>query len=394
MQDGCGSIDGSAPEPVERVGKTSGSLKSPDLQSTNPMQRLRNLLFLSTPVAPLGSGIGGGVEYTVSALSRLLIERNYYVEVAAPQGSRLPAVHLTEIPGVLQPTAQHQPRTARAVTPGNGVLSNMCRYLLGRQEQTDLIVNFAYDWAPIYMTPQLDTPMGHFITMSSLNDAMDYEMSRIAERTPGRLACYTRTQAETFPLPETLLPLGCGIDTTHYTFCNVPDDYLVWIGRISKEKGLEDAVELADRTGIPLRILGKIEEPEYWNEINRQFPAAPIRYEGFLDREKLQVSVRKAKALLMTPRWVEAFGIVALEALACGVPVISYRRGGPSEIVEDGRTGFLTLPDSVDGLIEAVRKLAQIDRRTCREAAARHFSLQSWGDKFENWCKEMYHSPG
>ncbi|MEX2601425.1 MAG: glycosyltransferase family 4 protein [Balneolaceae bacterium] len=358
------------------------------------MQRPRNLLLLSTPVAPLGSGIGGGVEYTVAALSRLLISRNYYVEVAAPQGSRLPAVHLTEIFGVLQPTAQHQSRTARAFTPQNGILSNMCRYLVERQEEADLIINFAYDWTPLYMTPQLDTPMGHFITMSSLNDAMDYEITQLAKRTPGRLACYTRTQAETFPQPESLIPLGCGINTAHYTFCAEPDSYIVWIGRISKEKGLADAVELADRTGIQLRILGKLEEPDYWNEINRQFPDAPIRYEGFLGREKLQASIRKAKALLMTPRWIEAFGIVALEALACGVPVISYQRGGPAEIIEDGKTGFLTCPDSVDGLIEAVEKLSQIDRRACRQVAEGEYSLHSWGDRFEKWCKEMYITSG
>ena len=75
-----------------------------------------------------------------------------------------------------------------------------------------------------------------------------------------------------------------------------------------------------------------------------------------------------ARPLLMTPKWVEAFGNVAIEAMACGVPVIAYRRGGPAEIVVDGETGFLVEPDDVDGMVAAVGRIDEIDRA---RAAAR-----------------------
>ncbi|HCF27503.1 MAG TPA: UDP-glucose--tetrahydrobiopterin glucosyltransferase, partial [Cyanobacteria bacterium UBA11049] len=75
----------------------------------------------------------------------------------------------------------------------------------------------------------------------------------------------------------------------------------------------------------------------------------------------------------------------AIEALACGVPVISYRRGGPAEIIQDGKTGFLVEPDSVDGLVEAIARLDQIDRYTCRKKAETEFSLKALGDRFERW---------
>ena len=87
----------------------------------------------------------------------------------------------------------------------------------------------------------------------------------------------------------------------------------------------------------------------------------------------------------MTPRWVEAFGNVAIEALACGVPVIAYRRGGPAEIITDGKTGFLVEPDSVAGLVEAIGKLSEIDRADCRHAAETVFSQSAWGDVIESW---------
>ncbi|HBE32480.1 MAG TPA: UDP-glucose--tetrahydrobiopterin glucosyltransferase, partial [Cyanobacteria bacterium UBA11368] len=119
------------------------------------------------------------------------------------------------------------------------------------------------------------------------------------------------------------------------------------------------------------------------------FPSAPIDYLGFLSTDELQQQLRECRALLMTPRWVEAFGNVAIEALACGVPVISYRRGGPTEIVRDGETGFLVEPDSVDGLIEAIGKLDTINRKDCRARAEVEYSLEALSDRFDAWFQDI-----
>jgi UDP-glucose:tetrahydrobiopterin glucosyltransferase len=103
----------------------------------------------------------------------------------------------------------------------------------------------------------------------------------------------------------------------------------------------------------------------------------------------MQQIVGDCRALLMTPRWVEAFGNVAIEALACGVPVISYARGGPTEIVRDGKTGFLVEPDSVAGLVAAIGKLGEIDRSACRQQAEQEYSLAAWGDQLEDWFASL-----
>jgi UDP-glucose:tetrahydrobiopterin glucosyltransferase len=103
----------------------------------------------------------------------------------------------------------------------------------------------------------------------------------------------------------------------------------------------------------------------------------------------MQQELRQCRAMLMTPRWVEAFGNVAIEALACGVPVISYRRGGPAEIIQDGKTGFLVEPDSVDRLVDAIARLDEIDRYTCRQQAETEFSLKALGDRFEKWFRDI-----
>ena len=104
---------------------------------------------------------------------------------------------------------------------------------------------------------------------------------------------------------------------------------------------------------------------------------------------KMTFGLKTLRALLMTPRWIEAFGNVAIEALACGVPVIAYSRGGPSEIVRDGKTGFLVEPDSVPGLVSAIEKIDSLSRVACRKQAETEYSLAALGDRFEAWFNKI-----
>jgi UDP-glucose:tetrahydrobiopterin glucosyltransferase len=221
--------------------------------------------------------------------------------------------------------------------------------------------------------------------MGSLNAAMDNAVLQIGQRFPGTLGAYTQTQVSTFPGQVDWRLLSSAVDLEQYEYAPVPGPWLAWMGRISPEKGLEDAVAAAQRTQMPLKIFGKVENLTYWQGIQADYPHAPIEYVGFLPTQALQAQVRQCRALLMTPRWVEAFGNVAIEALACGVPVIAYDRGGPAEIVQHGKTGWLVEPDSVDGLVAALQQLDQLDRQACRQQAVAEYSLPALGQRFEDW---------
>ena len=353
-----------------------------------------NLLLMSTPVGPLGSGLGGGVELTLTNLCQELGQRGQRLTVLAPAGSRLPdvtspQVTIQPVMGALQSTAHTQTRDCEVRLPGDGVLPAMWDYARRQQQQYDLIVNFAYDWLPFYLTPFFAQPVAHFVTMGSLTTAMDRAIAAVADQFPGRIGVYTQTQAETF-LPGTACEvLGSAIDLSRYRFCPDPGAALAWMGRISPEKGLEDAIAAADITGCPLKIMGKIENPDYWQQIQQQYPNAPIEYLGFLATDQLQAVLGQCRALVMTPRWVEAFGNVAIEALACGVPVIAYRRGGPSEIIRQGETGWLVEPDSVAGLVSAIGNIDPLDRWACRRQAEQAYSLAALGDRFEQWFQAI-----
>ncbi|MGB3309336.1 MAG: glycosyltransferase family 4 protein [Nodosilinea sp.] len=354
-----------------------------------PIPSSRRLLLISTPVGPLGSGLGGGVELTLLNLCQGLRARGHQVTVAAPEGSSLADVAVVQISGQLQPTAHTQERNTPVILPANSVLGNLWRYAQQHQDQFDLIVNLAYDWLPFYLTEFFGTPVAHFVTMGSLSEAMDETIRQVARQFPGRLGAYTRTQAETFGVADAFEILSSAIDLDQYDFCDSPGDALAWLGRISPEKGLEDALEAAAIAQVPIKILGKLEDADYWNTLCQRFPRANHCYLGFLPTHDLQQVLRQCRALVMTPRWVEAFGNVAIEALACGVPVIAYARGGPAEIVQPGKTGWLVPPDDVQGLVDAIARIDQCDRHACRHQAETHYSLNALAIRFEQWFEAI-----
>lgn len=347
------------------------------------------ILLLSTPVGALGTGQGGGVELTVQNVAQELQQR-HKLEVVAPEGSCLKGVAVKAIAGNTQIPVQTQSRNVPIYLPENSVLANMWEYARQVQRDWDLVVNFAFDWLPFYLTPFFEhTTVLHFISMGSMTDATDAIMNRVIQQYPDTFGVYTRSQANTFPFAEACEILGSGLDLSLYQFGDCPETSLAWLGRIAPEKALEDAVAAVNLTRTPLKIFGKIQDREYWNQICQDFPDAPIEYRGFLSTTELQQELGKCRALLMTPRWIEAFGNVAIEALACGVPVIAYRRGGPSEIVKHGKTGFLVEPDSIQGLVAAIDNIDKIDRWRCRQQAETEYSLSALGDRFEAWFNSV-----
>ena len=348
------------------------------------------LLLVSTPVGPLGSGLGGGVELSLYNIAKEIIRRGHDLQIVAPAGSTWDDLPMMQISGNLQILAQNLARTTPITMPSNPVLANMWDYVRQVESEYDLVVNFAYDWLPFYLTPFFKIPIAHLVSMGSFSDVLDQIIVQTSTKFPGTIGLYTNEQAATFPqLSPPLYYLSSGIDLSMYQFCSEPKQQLAWLGRISPEKGLEDALAVANSTNISLKIMGKIQDESYWEKIQQDYPNAPFEYLGFLSTKEMQQVVRQCRALIMTPRWVEAFGNVAIEALACGVPVISYSRGGPASIIQDGETGFLVEPDSVAGLIEATKRLNQINRQTCRDSAQKMFSLEALGERLEKWFMDI-----
>ena len=166
-----------------------------------------------------------------------------------------------------------------------------------------------------------------------------------------------------------------GLPANLYTYHSQPQGYLAFLGRISAEKRPDHAIEVAKRTGLPLRIAAKVDPADlqyYRSEIEPLLDHPLIEFIGEIsDREKDDF-VGNALALVCPYDWPEPFGLVLIEALACGTPVLAYRRGSIPEVIEHGVTGFVS--ETLGEMVSAVERLGEIDRQRCRASFEQRFT--------------------
>jgi glycosyltransferase involved in cell wall biosynthesis len=166
-----------------------------------------------------------------------------------------------------------------------------------------------------------------------------------------------------------------GLPVDMYRFREKPGNYLAFLGRVSPEKRVDRAIEIARRVGMPLKIAAKVDpvDRDYFESvISPLLSNSPVEFVGEIsDREKDEF-LGNAYALLFPIDWPEPFGLVMIEAMACGTPVIAYRGGAVPEIMEQGHTGFIV--HGVEDAVEAVRDVAQLSRKRCREVFEERFT--------------------
>jgi UDP-glucose:tetrahydrobiopterin glucosyltransferase len=161
------------------------------------------ILLVSTPVASLGNGFGGGVELSLKNLAQSLQLKGHLVTVLAPEGSVLANAELQTVPGQLQISMQFLDRTEAMCLPDNSVLANLWDRARALQKDYDLILNFAYDWLPFYLTPFFQTPIAHLVSMCSLTDTMDRVIHQVAQSFPQSLAFHSQ-KLVVLVMPSTL----------------------------------------------------------------------------------------------------------------------------------------------------------------------------------------------
>jgi glycosyltransferase involved in cell wall biosynthesis len=168
-------------------------------------------------------------------------------------------------------------------------------------------------------------------------------------------------------LPRNLLPLNAK-----------SAGYLAFLGRVSPEKGPDRAIEIAARAGLPLKIAAKIDKADqaYWHEVIEPLvrKTPKVEFLGEVDELQKVDFLGNATALLFPIDWPEPFGLVMIEAMACGTPVIAFRRGAVPEIVDDGVSGFIV--DTIDEAVRAVRRIESLNRAGVRQAFEERFTVE------------------
>jgi glycosyltransferase involved in cell wall biosynthesis len=168
-----------------------------------------------------------------------------------------------------------------------------------------------------------------------------------------------------------------GLPRDLYPLQSSRGDYLAFLGRISREKRVDRAIEIAGRSGMKLKIAAKVDradEEYYQTQIKPLLDQPHVEFIGEINEQGKADFLGRARALVFPIDWPEPFGLVMIEAMACGTPVIAFRRGSVPEVIEEGVTGFVC--ENVDQAVRAVARLDDLDRQTCRRRFEERFSIE------------------
>jgi glycosyltransferase involved in cell wall biosynthesis len=185
-----------------------------------------------------------------------------------------------------------------------------------------------------------------------------------------------------------------GLPRDLYTYRSTPGDYLAFLGRFSPEKGVDRAIAIAQRTGMKLKVAGKVfaEDRAYYHQtIEPLFRSCASQVEliGEVGGRAKDEFLGNAYALLFPIEWSEPFGLVMIEAMACGTPVIAFSRGSVPEVMVDGVTGFIV--DNVDEAAEAVGHVADLSRQDCRLVFEERFDATRMAQDYLEVYRRLMH---
>jgi glycosyltransferase involved in cell wall biosynthesis len=228
---------------------------------------------------------------------------------------------------------------------------------------------------PLGYAPLLDTPILTTLHGSAWNRSIHPALEMFSDLP---FVSLSESERSFFPALNYVATVPNGIDCDAIRFSPDEGDSLLFVGRMAPEKQPHVAIEVARRTGRGLILAGPVEAKhrDYFDEqVSPGIDGRDVVYLGPLDRAEVLDLYSTGLALLMPLAWEEPFGLVVVEALASGTPVIAWRRGAMPELIRDGVTGALV--DDVDGALSALENTAWIDRKACRRDAETRFSIDA-----------------
>jgi glycosyltransferase involved in cell wall biosynthesis len=246
-------------------------------------------------------------------------------------------------------------------------------------DQFDLLHNQA-DFVPLAFSRLVPIPM-----VTTIHGFSSERVVPIFKRYNDRGAYVSISDADRHPELTYARTIHHGIRIEDFPFDPLGGPDLLFFGRMHRDKGAGEAVRASLRAGSKLRMAGPIQDADYFNrEVGPSVDAKTVEYLGVVSGEHRARELGRARALLHLIDFNEPFGLAVIEALACGTPVIAYRRGSMPELIEHGVTGFLV--DTFEDAVAAIAKIDQIDRRRCRQSAIRRFSV----DRMANDYMSLY----
>lgn len=327
-------------------------------------------------VAPLYESVPpklyGGTERVVSWITEELVKEGHEVTLYASRDSKTSAR--------LRSVCERSLRLE-----GGKLLSPLAHHLnlietVAQEADEFDVVHFHLDYLPFSQIRRLEIP-----AVTTLHGRLDipdlYPLFR--EFDDMRLISISDAQRAPMPWASWLTTVHHGLPEDLHQPNYQGGDYLAFLGRISPEKRVDRAIEIAKQADMPLRIAAKIDEADrsyFESEISDLLANSDVEFVGEIGEKDKTEFLGNAKALLFPIDWPEPFGLVMIEAMSCGTPVIAFRGGSVAEIIDDGVTGFVV--ESVEQAVEAVKRIDSIDRKACHQRFLERFTSRRMCEQY------------
>ncbi len=319
----------------------------------------------------------GGTERIVYHLTEELVKNGHNVTLFATGDSKTSAKLLPIFPQALRSIKIGQNLKAREAYKLIG-LAKVIEILL--KENFDIIHNHI-GWRFLPFIKILKTKV-----VTTLHGPLDIGYQRfIYQKFPNSYyISISKNQREPLPKLNFVGNVYNGIDITSFPFKEKSGNYLAFLGRMSPEKGPLEAIKIAKKMKMKLIMAAKIDvvDKEYFSKkIKPLIDNRMIKFIGEIGHKKKVQLLQNAKATLIPINWREPFGLVLTESMACGTPVIAFKRGSVPEVIKDKKTGFIV--KNVDEAVESLKKIDQIDRRDCRKWVEEKFTSEKMANGYE-----------
>ncbi len=312
----------------------------------------------------------GGTERVVSYLTEELVRQGHEVTLYASGDSRTNARLVACSERALRLSDCIDPLAHHVV-----MLERVCR----DAGQYD-IVHFHTDYPHFPMSRRRRTP--HITTLHGRLDLPDLQpLYREFEDMP--LVSISDAQRAPIAWANWRATVYHGLPLDLHTLRKQSGKYLAFLGRVSPEKRIDRAIEIAARTGMELKIAAKVDkaDQQYYDAVIKPLLDHPlVEFLGEVGGRDKDELLGNAYALVFPIDWPEPFGLVMIEAMACGTPVIAFRKGSVPEVIDEGVSGFVVT--SVEAAVKAVARIPELSREVCRETFERRFSAERMADDY------------
>ena len=236
-----------------------------------------------------------------------------------------------------------------------------------RAAEFDLIHN-NFDFLPLSYSGLVETPV-----LTTIHGFSSPKIIPVYKKYNARSHYVAISESDKSPQLDYIATVHHGIDVTQFPFSGTAGEYLLFFGRIHPDKGVHEAIQVAQRVGMKLVIAGIVQDQDYFaTMVEPYIDAANVEYLGPVGPDRRAEVLGQAIALLHLISFDEPFGLSLVESMACGTPVIAFRRGSMPEIIRHGETGYIV--DDIEGAVNALAAIKSIDRTQCRDDVEQRFT--------------------